>query len=218
MIELDGTRAVGASGLVIAAGNSTVRGLAINRFQATGIVLQTRGGNVVERNFVGTSVSGTVALGNGGTGFRVFLSSNSNCIGTNGDGVSDEAERNLISGNGSIGIDIGGIGGPQNRDNVVAGDLIGTDVTGTVALGNGFPGGWAPGVRIFGGAQSNRIGTNGDGKADETERNVISASGSNGQPDRRDRRRCSERDLGEFWTGRLRGEVRQLSTRRWQLH
>ena len=60
-VELDGSNAGNASGIVIAGGQSTVRGLVINRFQGDGtsdkgdaIVLQDAGGNVVTGNLLGS--------------------------------------------------------------------------------------------------------------------------------------------------------------------
>ena len=54
--------------------------------------------------------------------------------------VADTAERNLISGNAGQGCFI--LGGPSDdtSHNVVAGNFIGTDVSGTSALGNGGAG------------------------------------------------------------------------------
>ena len=52
---------------------------------------------------------------------------------TNGDGVADAAEPNVISGNLNDGIYLCDHG---TEKNVVAGNFIGTDVTGTLALGN----------------------------------------------------------------------------------
>lgn len=97
--------------------------------------------NLVQGNFIGTDASGGAALGNCGSG--VCLSqANSNLIG----GTVPTA-RNLISGNALIGILItNGVG------NVVAGNLVGTDVTGAQRLGN-----LMAGIRIFG-ANSNLIG------------------------------------------------------------
>src|SRR5262249_34982156 len=65
LIELDGTNAGAASnGVVVAAANCTLQGLVINRFSASGIVLQAGSGNVVVGNYLGTDTSGSVALGN----------------------------------------------------------------------------------------------------------------------------------------------------------
>ena len=84
-------------------------------------------------------------------------------VGTDGNAQSDQAEGNLISANAGEGVVIA-----SAHRNSVAGNLIGTDVTGTVPLGNGFTG-----VLIVDGAQSNRIGTDGNGMADDYERNTL---------------------------------------------
>ena len=66
LIELDGTTAFssGGNGLFISAGNSTVKGLVINRFHNDGILLTgPTGGDVIEGNYIGTDVTGTVAPG-----------------------------------------------------------------------------------------------------------------------------------------------------------
>ncbi|MDA2927926.1 CSLREA domain-containing protein, partial [Acidobacteria bacterium AH-259-G07] len=132
-IELDGILAGGptVNGLTITAGNSTVRGLVINRFSNPGIVLKTNGGNVIEGNFIGSDVTGTVAQGNGRelAGVRagvVVVNASNNTI-----GGTATAARNLISGNFGAGVHIGG---GTATGNVVQGNLVGTDVTGTVSL------------------------------------------------------------------------------------
>ena len=126
IVELDGTSAGVACGLRIAAGSSTVKGLVINRFHGSGIeVLGGLGGNVVQGNYIGTDVTGTASLGNGGNG--VYLPGTpSNTI-----GGTTPAEGNVISGNEGYGVRISSATGNQ-----VQGNLIGTDVTGTAALGN----------------------------------------------------------------------------------
>jgi VCBS repeat-containing protein len=148
------------SGLQITSANNTVRALQISSFGGWGIDIccTNASGNVGVGNYIGTD--GTVALGN-----RVF--GNNNRIGTDGDGMNDLAERNIISGNVGDGISIGGNG------HTVAGNYIGTDVTGATALRNGGGG-------IFLGGANHRIGTNGDGVSDVAECNVISGNGSNG--------------------------------------
>ena len=72
VIELSGALAgTGGSGLVITAGGSTVSGLVINRYQSDGlletgnaILLKQGDGNTIAGCYLGTDVSGTLALGN----------------------------------------------------------------------------------------------------------------------------------------------------------
>ncbi len=128
MIELDGSNVgAGISGLTIGAGNSTVKGLVINRFSDAGIVLDTNGGNVISGNFIGTDVTGTQDLGNAGDGVLI------DDVPDNQIGGANPEERNLISGNDDDGVDIS-FGGATG--NVVQGNLIGTDVTGTQEVSN----------------------------------------------------------------------------------
>jgi hypothetical protein len=141
-------------------------------------------GNVVQGNKIGTDVTGTLGLGNGAWGVRIYEGASGNLIGTNGDGVNDAAEGNLISANGTIGppdqrdgVTIYGdyATGAVSASNIVAGNFIGTDVTGTLALGNG-----GDGVAIGQGAQMNQIGTSGKEVVPAAMANVISANALNG--------------------------------------
>ncbi len=147
--------------------------ISANGLRGVSITGTTASGNVVAGNLIGTDVTGTAALGNANDGVGITLGAQANIIGTNGDGVSDIAERNVISANGFRGVAIQGSG--QTDNNVVAGNFIGTDVTGALGLGNA-----SHGVAISLGASNNRIGTNGDGVADAAERNVIAANGAVG--------------------------------------
>jgi SdrD B-like domain/PKD domain/Periplasmic copper-binding protein (NosD) len=137
-----------------------------------GVLISGGNNNVVAGNYIGTDVTGTLALGNSFQGVDVTQGASSNQIGTNGDGVADAAEGNLISGQGVTGVRISDLGTDHN---LVAGNLIGTDKTGTVAVPN-----LGDGVFIGSGAQFTRIGTNADGVSDALERNVISAAAHNG--------------------------------------
>ncbi|MGH7127672.1 MAG: beta strand repeat-containing protein, partial [Planctomycetaceae bacterium] len=129
---------------------------------------------VIAGNYIGLNAAGTAALTNGfGAGLGVSFGPKRTRIGTNADGVSDELERNVISGNRAEGILLAGIGTEQS---VVAGNFIGTDVTGTAAVPNLALGG----INIRSGAANNRIGTNGDGVGDAAERNVISGNAGQG--------------------------------------
>ena len=163
-IELDGGAAGNAWGLVLAAGQSTVRGLAIGRFQTGGVVITGNGDNVIEGNFIGTDTSGLLARGNA-IGVGIVDGSSSNLIGAKADGVSNEHARNLIAASTKEGIWIHG-----SDSNVVAGNFIGTDMSGVAALGNGWHG-----VSIVGGSSQNVIGT--DGSTDnDAEQNVVSGN------------------------------------------
>jgi hypothetical protein len=136
LIELSGASAgSGAVGLTITAAGSVIQGLVINRFSAHGIRITGAGatGNVIAGNYIGTNATGTAALPNIGSGVRIDTGAQANRIGTNGDGVADDAERNVISGNGTQGVRITGSG---TNSNVVAGNYIGTNATGTAALPN----------------------------------------------------------------------------------
>ncbi|MEG4495046.1 S8 family serine peptidase [Microcoleus sp. D3_18_C4] len=125
VIELDGSN-VTVDGLYISAGNSTVRGLTINRFGVDGIRLTGNGGNIVEGNFIGTDVTGTQDLGNGYSGISVWTPNN--II-----GGKTVKTRNIISGNDNVGIYITE---SNANNNLIQGNYIGSDVTGTKDLGN----------------------------------------------------------------------------------
>ena len=130
MIELDGTEAgPGARGLLVIGGDSTIRGLVINRFQGPGIHLVNGGKNKIQGNLIGTDSSGTVGQGNGGGGIDISNSSET-IIG----GLNPE-DRNVIANNGFTGIGI------QNSNGIIIqGNLIGTDRNGTEDLGNASAG------------------------------------------------------------------------------
>ena len=91
--------------------------------------------DLVEGNYIGTDVTGTVGLGNGHSG--VYISAQSNTIGGTARGAG-----NLISANGTatrrrILRRHHDLRRHIRRDgNIVQGNLIGTDVTGTANLGN----------------------------------------------------------------------------------
>ena len=102
-------------------------------------------GNIVAGNFIGTDVTGTRSLGIAGDGVFLAEGASSNRIG----GTTASA-RDVISGNGWDGVDFGDSG---TTCNVVEGDYIGTDVSGSKSLGNA-----ASGVAILAGATNNLVG------------------------------------------------------------
>lgn len=180
VIELEGSGTLKASGLYIVCGNSTVRGLVINRFgdptrsyPTAQIYLETRGGNRIEGNFLGPDLTGTQDVGTPAAGIRMYDSSSNIIGGTNA------ASRNVISGNATDGIDITASTASYNPTtgtftlsynsikNQVLGNFVGVDVTGTNALGNG------QGISIW--ASANIIGG-----TNPTVRNIISGNKHHG--------------------------------------
>ncbi|HEX9992620.1 MAG TPA: CSLREA domain-containing protein [Acidimicrobiales bacterium] len=94
-----------------------VRGLAVNRSRAEGIVVAGRH-FLLDRSFVGTDVTGTVDRGNAGDG--LFLRY-----------VDADVVDSVVSGNGGVGIRSEG-----GSSTIVRGSRIGTDVAGTSAVPN----------------------------------------------------------------------------------
>ena len=135
LIELNGSQAGGGDGLMITGSNVTIRGLDIDNFsQGAGIHITGTNAtcNWIYGDFLGTDPTGTLAEPND-QGAAIDGGATHDLIGTNGDGIKDEAERNLISGNALAGI---WINGPGTEGNVIAGNFIGTSVSGDVALDN----------------------------------------------------------------------------------
>src|SRR5207247_10992511 len=68
-------------------------------FPYTTLFRSTTDGTTIAGNFIGTNAAGTAALPNGDTGVLIAQGARNNRIGTDGNGVADAAERNVISGN-----------------------------------------------------------------------------------------------------------------------
>jgi len=166
IVELSGATVSGGAtiehGLVINAGNTTVRGLVINRFSKPGDegidIGPASSANSIEGNYIGTDVAGTSALGNS---YGIVVRGSNATVGGTTAGT-----RNVVSGNAQAGVRIEGGG----TGNVVQGNYIGTKANGTEALGNG-----GSGVEIVDGS-FNTIG----GLTAEA-RNTISGNGTNVQ-------------------------------------
>jgi hypothetical protein len=108
-----------------------------------------------------------------GGGIVIQGGASSNRIGTDGQSADDIGERNMIAGSGNDGVDIYG---PGTDDNIVAGNFIGTDFTGTNSLGIA-----KDGVFIVGGASDNWVGVNPDGDSAFGDKgNLISGNGDDG--------------------------------------
>src|SRR5579884_876369 len=161
--DVTGTKAVGnGTGVVVEAfndtigGTPTVEGKIISGNKRIGVLLN--GGAVsiaVQGNYIGTDVTGTIALANS-IGIN-DTGANNNTIGGTVLGA-----RNVISANTSYGVYIDGSSGV-----VVQGNYIGTDVSGSKALGNS--------IGIYALGSSNSIGG-----TSTTAGNVISGNSNDG--------------------------------------
>lgn len=101
-------------------------------------------GNVVQGNFCGTDASGVNAIPNGFAGLTLFAGANGNQI-----GGTTAAARNVLSGNGTVGLALGS----DANHNTIEGNFIGTDAGGTTEVANGFAG-----VYLTDGARDNLFG------------------------------------------------------------
>jgi CSLREA domain-containing protein len=148
----DGTAALGNAGAGIY-DNSTPNATIQNNVVAanhTGIQLIKVGATQVMRNFVGTNAAGTAALGNVLDGIDVTASPGL-VVGGSGTG-----NRNVVSGNAGAGIFLASDGV------LVLGNFVGTDSTGTGALGN------------------KQYGVHGQGNSNTVDNNLISGNALDG--------------------------------------
>ncbi len=195
LIDLNGARAGGsASGLDLTGNNSTIEGLSIDHFAQDGILLRgnstgdTIGGttagtgnvissngndgveivgagvtnNLLEGNFIGTNSSGTGAAANKFDGILIRTGASGNTIGGTASGAG-----NVISGNANDGVEIVDAG---TTNNLIEGNFIGTNLSGTGAVANKVDG-----ILIRTGASGNTIGGTASGAG-----NVISGNGNDG--------------------------------------
>ncbi|MDB5353523.1 MAG: Cna domain protein [Planctomycetota bacterium] len=161
LIELDGSTLPAGTNdgltinLPVGTSPSTIRGIAIGGFTGSGVVITGVGGNAVQQSLIGVNADGTAAKANA-IGILINGSAN-NSIG----GLSTTF-RNVISGNTGPGVSITGA---TSSGNAIQGNIIGTDLGGTVAIRN------ANGIVIASGASNNTIGG-----AIVAARNVISGN------------------------------------------
>ena len=165
--DINGTAAIanGSDGINVIGMNNTVGGtnasdrniISGNTSDGIGITGASSTGNLVEGNYIGLGADGATIIGNLNTGVTIDSGASANTI-----GGSTSSSRNVISGNGSAGVYIDG------TNNVVQGNFIGTDATGTLDRGNS-----GEGVGIL--DSNNTIGGTASGEG-----NVISGNGGAG--------------------------------------
>lgn len=169
--DTKGTTGLGGTngGIFMQGGSNTIGGLTATPGVAPGNVISGNGtsgietngnavpGHTIQGNIIGLDVTGTTAIPNGDRGIWLRNAGGSNIIG----GTTTTA-RNIISGNADSGIDIG------NPNNVVRGNYVGTNRSGTAAFGNGLYG-----VTLF-------AGPNTIGGTTAATRNIISGNSASG--------------------------------------
>ena len=129
LIQLDGSGAgANAVGLTLVAGSSTIVGLSIVGFQGDAIRIAGAGGNTIAGNYIGIGLDGSAVSANRGQGLVVNSANN-----TIGGLLANQG--NVISGNGGYGIILEGA-----SSNLVQGNLIGVDASGTLKRSNGAAG------------------------------------------------------------------------------
>ena len=151
--------------------DSTERNIITSCEGLNGIEIKDSSNLVIAGNIIGLDALGETSFGNGGAG--IFLDNmkvGGIRIGTNGDGVSDEIERNIISGNKSEGIYV-----LSSNGLIVSGNYIGTNINGTKSISNNG------GILISDKSSNIVIGVNGDGSnGEKNELNLISGNKGDG--------------------------------------
>ncbi|HEV3343846.1 MAG TPA: hypothetical protein VG125_25960, partial [Pirellulales bacterium] len=139
VIDIDGTKAPGTDGLEFKVGGNTVKGLIINNFSGTGLILDgtgdTRHGqgpginNTIQDDWIGTDATGKKAASNHFGGIQIFNSSYNLIGGLNSGGQLTTGD--LISGNGQNGVFLASA---LDSHNYIEGNYIGTDITGLAPI------------------------------------------------------------------------------------
>ena len=146
--------------ITLAAGSdgSEIRGLAIVSSQSDGIRINS-GNNIIACNHIGVQADGVTAAANADDGVQIAGGDN-NTIG----GAAD-SDRNVMSGNSGSGVQLSN----NAMDNLIYGNYIGTNASGTAAVANDN------GVFLLADATGTRIGASGVGH-----RNVIAGNTNDG--------------------------------------
>ena len=164
-IELAGNGAIGSAlEITHVSGSSVIKGLVINRFGEGIDIHGDTVGNRIEGNFIGTDPSGTIDKGNTDDGVNIFGGASENVV-----GGTAPAARNVISGNTFNAVFVSGA-----NNNMIQGNYVGTDKTGTKALANGDGPGGGAAVSI------NNSSGNTVGGTTAGARNLISGNKSDG--------------------------------------
>ncbi len=122
--------------------------------------------NLIQGNYIGTNAIGNAALGNNSNGMYIISSNNT-------------IKQNVIAANGSHGIRMSVIFSlsttPPTTGNLIQGNFIGTDASGTLDLGN-----IGDGINLFSQVSNVQVNNNTIGGTASGTRNIISGNGGDG--------------------------------------
>ncbi len=125
VIQIELTGVQNQLNIASTAAGTVIRGLITS---GTGDTILVNASNVtIQGNFIGTNAAGTARASISGFGIRHNVGDNLTIGGPN------PADRNLIAGGGQGGVIIGF--SPVSTGHLIQGNFIGTDVTGTIAMG-----------------------------------------------------------------------------------
>ena len=140
-VELDGSKISGlAAGLVVRSGALLIDSLIINRFPGIGLTINTGQGpgTLITNCVIGLDRTGLISPGFGNGGDGIFAQASDDLT----IGGQSSVSANVISGNEGAGIRIFGrnfFAGPVKGTRII-GNMIGTDASGDLPLGNGSSG------------------------------------------------------------------------------
>jgi large repetitive protein len=160
----DGVDLIGGASANTIGGRSAAALNVISGNDQNGVLITNSGtvDNQVEGNDIGTDDTGAKAVANGNDGVVVSDGASSNVV-----GGTTSGQRDVISGNTVVGVDITDA---DTYYNLVEGNYIGTSASGSAAVPNGING-----VDILSGAQFNTVGG-----TSASARNVIPGNAYNG--------------------------------------
>ena len=151
------------------AGASVIKGFALGTDHGGGfdamVKIQDGSGHHIACNHFGLDAAGSGALGSALPGVQIDFEGIASgiVVGTNGDGVDDIGERNVI-GYGGYAVYVN-----ANNNNTIAGNFIGFSADGATQVGAGL-------VLVRQSSLGNVIGTDSDGTSDELERNYFGSN------------------------------------------
>lgn len=128
--SLAGISCIASNNTIIGGQTAGARNI-ISGHTVTGILYEGCSNTQTIGNYIGTDVSGTVALGNGNEGISLSGNGNTNSA------INNSIINNVLSGN-FIGIKLGYLQSSGANQNTIQSNFIGTDYTGTIALPNNY--------------------------------------------------------------------------------